>query len=178
MLVVSAAIQEVEGVENPKLMIMVPLGMQLQPGLKSILYSKEQWEKVQKNEKIEEKQLKVVDLKYTLCHGGGCTAEAEASKDMVEAMKTGGGIVVLALNPVAQRVAFPPVPLDGFNAAHAGPPVDNKAYAQARGQFMQQVRQRQAELLKKHQEQQAQAAANAPTAPAQQAPAQPAPAKK
>jgi hypothetical protein len=70
------------------------------------------------------------------------------------------------------------VPLDGFGAAYAGPPVDNKAYAELRNQFMQQVRQRQAELVKQQQAQQSQAAGSAPAASPQPAPAQPAPAKK
>lgn len=153
MVLVSAAIREVEGMEKQHLMIMVPLGMAIPPGVKAAVYSKEQWEKAQKNEKIDDKQLKPIDLKYSLCHPGGCTAEVEASKDLVESMKTGGGIMVLAINANAQAIAFP-VPLDGFTAAHTGAPVDNKAYEQARGELMKQIRQRQAELIKQHQEKQ------------------------
>jgi invasion protein IalB len=179
MVLVSAAIRQVEGNDKQQLMVMVPLGMAIQPGLRAAVYPKELWEKAQKNEKVDEKQLKPVELKYSLCHPAGCTAEVEATKETVESLKTGGGLMVLAMNAAAQPVAFP-VPLEGFNAAHAGAPVDNKAYAQARGQLMQQIRQRQAELLKQHQAQQAQAAASAPSPqqpPAQAAPA-PASAKK
>jgi invasion protein IalB len=179
MVLVSAAIRQVEGNDKQQLMVMVPLGMAIQPGLKAAVYPKELWLKAQKNEKVDEKQLKPVELKYSLCHPAGCTAEVEATKETVESLKTGGGLMVLAMNAAAQPVAFP-VPLEGFNAAHAGAPVDNKAYAQARGQLMQQIRQRQAELLKQHQAQQAQAGGSAPSAqpPAQAAPAQPAPTKK
>lgn len=153
MVLVSAAIREVEGMEKEHLMVMVPLGMAIPPGLKAAVYTKEQWAKAQKNEKFDEKQLKPVSLNYSLCHPAGCTAEVEATKELVESMKTGGGLMVLAINANAQPIAFP-VPLDGFAAAHAGAPVDNKAYAQARGQLMQQIRQRQAELIKQHQEKQ------------------------
>ena len=145
-------------------MIMVPLGMALPPGLKAAVYSKELWEKAQKNEKIDEKQLKPIDLKYTLCHPAGCTAEVEAPKDLLDSMKTGGGLMILAINAGAQPIAFP-VPLDGFTAAHAGAPVDNQAYAQARGQLMQQIRQRQMELAKQQQEQQQKQKQAAPAAP-------------
>jgi invasion protein IalB len=165
MVLVSAALRDVEGMDKQHLMIMVPLGMAIPPGLKAAVYSKELWEKAQKNEKIDESQLKPFDLKYSLCHPAGCTAEIEASKELVDSLKTGGGLMVLAINAAAQPVAFP-VPLDGFNAANSGPPVDNKAYAEARGQLMQQIRQRQAELMKQYQEQQQQqqkqAAGNAP----------------
>jgi invasion protein IalB len=178
MVLVSAAIRQVDGNSKQQLMVMVPLGMAIQPGLRAAVYSKELWEKAQKNEKIDEKLLKPVELKYSLCHPAGCTAEVEASKELVESFKTGGGLMVLAMNAAAQPVAFP-VPLDGFNTAHSGSPVDNKTYAQARGQLMQQIRQRHAELVKQHQAQQAQAAGKTPENQAQQpAPGQPAPAKK
>lgn len=169
MVLVSAAIRTVEGMDKQHLMVMVPLGMAIPPGLKAAVYSKDLWEKAQKNEKIDEKLLKPIDLKYSLCHPAGCTAEVEAPKDLVDSMKTGGGLMVLAINAAAQPIAFP-VPLDGFNTANSGPPVDNQAYAQARGQLMQQIRQRQAELMKQYQEQQQKQAAGAPPA-AQQPPA-------
>jgi invasion protein IalB len=177
MVLVSAAIRQVEGNDKRQLMVMVPLGMAIQPGLRAAVYPKELWEKAQKNEKIDEKQLKSVELKYSLCHLAGCNAEVEASPELVESLKTGGGLVVLAMSAAAKPVAFP-VPLEGFNAAYSGPPVDNQVYAQARGQFIQQVRQRQAELLKQHQAQQAQATGSAPAPQPQPGPAQAAPAKK
>ncbi len=155
MVLVSAAIRDVEGMDKDHLMVMVPLGMAIPPGLKAAVYTKEQWAKAQKNEKIDEKQLKPISLHYSLCHPAGCTAEIEASKEIVDSMKTGGGLMVLAINTNGQPIAFP-VPLDGFAAAHAGAPVDNKAYAEARGQLMQQIRQRQAELMKQYQEKQKQ----------------------
>jgi len=157
MVLVSAAIREVEGMDKEHLMIMVPLGMAIPPGIKAAVYTKEQWEKAQKNEKIDEKQLKPISLHYSLCHPAGCTAEVEATKELVDSMKTGGGLMVLAINANAQPIAFP-VPLDGFTAAHTGAPVDNQAYAQARGQLMQQIRARQAEMIKERQEKQKEAA--------------------
>jgi invasion protein IalB len=148
MVLVSAAIRQIQGGDKEHLMIMVPLGMALPPGLKAAVYTKEQWEKTSKNEKIDEKELKPIDLKYSLCHPSGCTAETEATKEIIEQMKTGGGIMVLAMNASAQPIGFP-VPLDGFADAFAGKPVDNAEYKKARGQLMAQIRQRQQEAYEK-----------------------------
>jgi invasion protein IalB len=148
MVLVSAAIRQVEGSTDDHLMIMVPLGMALPPGIKAAVYTKEQWAKASKNEKIDDKDLKPIDLKYSLCHASGCTAETTATKEIVEQMKTGGGIMVLAMNAQAQPIGFP-VPLDGFSEAFAGKPVDNAEYKKARGQLMAQIRQRQQEAYEK-----------------------------
>ena len=62
------------------LMVMVPLGMALPPGIsapRSIPRSS--GPQAAKNEKIDEKTLKPIELKYSLCHPAGCTAEIEAT---------------------------------------------------------------------------------------------------
>jgi hypothetical protein len=149
MVMVSAAIREIEGSDKKSMMVMVPLGMALPPGLRAAVYTKEQWAQAAKNEKIDEKTLKPIALKYSLCHAAGCTAEVEATADIVEQMKTGGGIMVIAMNAGAQPIGFP-VPLDGFVEAYAGKPVDNKEYAKARGQLMAQIRERQQAAIEKY----------------------------
>ena len=148
MVLVSAAIREVEGSDKKSLMIMVPLGMALPPGLRAAVYTKEQWAAAAKNEKIDEKTLKPIELKYALCHPAGCTAETEATPEILDEMSKGGGMMVLAMNAAAQPVGFP-VPLDGYNEAAAGPPVDNKKYAEARGALMKQIRERQVQMAEK-----------------------------
>lgn len=148
MVLVSAAIREVEGHDDKHLMVMVPLGMALPPGLRAAVYTKDQWAKVAKNEKVDDKELKPIDLKYSLCHPSGCTAEVEATADIIEQMKTGGGIMVVAMNAAAQPIGFP-VPLDGFGDAFAGKPVDNAEYKKARGQLMAQIRERQKQAYEK-----------------------------
>ena len=153
MVLVSAAIRQVEGSDKDHLMIMVPLGMAIPPGLKAAVYTAEQWEKASKNEEIDDSELKPIDLKFSLCHASGCTAEVEATKDIVEQMKSGGGIMILAMNAQAKPVGFP-VPLDGFTAAYDGEPVDNEEYKKARGQLMAQIRQRQQAAYEKWKEEQ------------------------
>jgi len=173
MVMVSAAVREIEGNDKKSMMVMVPLGMALPPGLRAAVYTKEQWAQAAKNEKIDEKTLKPIALKYSLCHAAGCTAEVEATAEIVEQMKTGGGIMVIAMNAGAQPIGFP-VPLDGFVEAFAGKPVDNKEYAKARGQLMAQIRERQQAAVEKYKAEQMKnlpppppdAAGAAPAAPA------------
>lgn len=174
MVLVSAALRHVDGQDKDHFMIMVPLGMAIPPGVRAAVYTKEQWEKAAKNEKIDEKALKPVELKYSLCHPAGCTAETEATKELLDGMMSGGGIMVLALNASAQPIAFP-VPLDGFAEAQKGAPVDNKKYAEARGQLMQQIRERQKMMIEQMRQEQAEKAAkggDAAAAPKAAAPAE------
>jgi Invasion associated locus B (IalB) protein len=123
----------------------VPLGMAVPPGIRAYVYSKDQWAAAAKSEKVDEKNLKPIELKYSLCHPAGCTAEVEATKDILDQMAAGGGMMVLAINAAAQPVAFP-VPLDGYNEAAAGPAVDNEKYGKARAALMQSIRKRQQEM--------------------------------
>jgi invasion protein IalB len=177
MVMVSAAIREIEGADKKSMMVMVPLGMALPPGLRAAVYTKEQWAQAAKNEKIDEKALKPVSLKYSLCHAAGCTAEVEATPEIIEQMKTGGGIMVIAMNAGAQPIGFP-VPLDGFTEAFSGKPVDNKEYAKARGQLMAQIRERQQAALEKYKAEQMKNLPPEPPANAAAAPAAAPAAKK
>jgi invasion protein IalB len=179
MVLVSAAVRQVDGQDKQHFMVMVPLGMLIQPGMRASIYPKDLWEKAQKNEKIEEAKLKGIKLGYTLCHPAGCTAEVEAPAELITDLKTAGGIVIFSINAAGQAVGFP-VPLAGFEQAFAGGPVDNKQYGEARKALMQQIAQRQHELAEEQKKQQA--AGQAPGAAQQPAPptkaATPAPAKK
>lgn len=146
MVMVSAAIRQIEGNNKKSLMIMVPLGMALQPGLRAAVYSKDQWAKASKKEKIDQSKLKPMSLKFSLCHPAGCTAEIEASDDLIKQMQTGGGLMVLAINAAGRPIGFP-VPLTGFATTLAGKPIDNAVYRRERGKLMQQIRERQKKLI-------------------------------
>lgn len=150
MVVVSAALRVVDKQERPTVMIMVPLGMAIPPGVKAAVYTKDQWERARNKKKVADKELKPISLKYTLCHPAGCTAEAPAPDGLVKSMQNGGGLMVLALNAAGRPVAFP-VPLIGFKEAHAGKPVDSKKYGQARAALMQNIRQKMRERVLKAQ---------------------------
>ncbi len=131
---VSAAIRQVEGRDTKSLMVMVPLGMALPAGVQA---------KVDENEPIK--------LNYTLCHVGGCTAETEATDEIIQQFESGEQVVVAAMNLAGQPIGFP-VPLTGFTTAYAGDPVDNEKYRNARQQLMQTIRQRQIAMMRRAQE--------------------------
>jgi invasion protein IalB len=153
MVLVSAAVRQVSGQDKQALMVMVPLGMLLQPGMRANIYPKDQWELVQKNEKVDESKLKGIQLAYTLCHPAGCTAETEATADLLNTMKTSGGLLVFAINAAGAPMVFP-VPLAGFDKSYGGPPIDTKQYSEARKSLMQQIAQRQQQLIEEQKKKQ------------------------
>lgn len=161
MVLVSAAVRQVTGQDKQALMVMVPLGMLLQPGMRAAIYPKAEWELVQKNEKVDESKLKGLQLAYTLCHPAGCTAETEATPELLNAMKSSAGMLVFAINATGAPVAFP-IPLSGFDASYAGPPIDTKQYSEARKSLMQQIAQRQHQLMEEQKKQQEGQGANPP----------------
>jgi invasion protein IalB len=172
MVLVSAAIRQIEGADKNHLMVMVPLGMAVHPGLRATVYTKEMWELAQKNQKVDDSKLDPVKLSYALCHPAGCTAEVEAGNDVVAKMKTGGGLMIMAINAQGQVIAFP-VPLTGFAEAFDGKPVDNQKYSEARKTLMAQIAQRQQQMMEEYRKQQATGSAGgqqAPTAAAKGAP--------
>ena len=148
MVLVSAAVRQVDGQDKQHFMVMVPLGMLIQPGMRASIYPKDQWELVQKNEKIDETKLKSITLAYTLCHPAGCTAETEATPELISELKQNAGLVVLAINVNGQAVGFP-VPLIGFEQSYTGNPVDTKQYSEARRALMQRFAKFQEEQKKK-----------------------------
>jgi invasion protein IalB len=173
MVLVSAAIRQIEGADKNHLMVMVPLGMAIHPGLRATVYTKELWELAQKNQKVDDSKLDPVKLSYALCHPAGCTAEVEAGNDVVGKLKTGGGLMIMAINAQGQVIAFP-VPLTGFAEAFDGQPVDNQKYSEARKTLMAQIAQRQQQAMEEYRKQQATGSAGggqqAPSAAAKGAP--------
>jgi invasion protein IalB len=182
---VSAAIRQVEGIEKQQFMVMVPLGMAVQPGMQGALYDKEQWDKLQKSEKIDDTKIKTFNIPYSVCHGGGCTGEIDSTPEIIKDLKTNTVLVVYAMSGQGEPIAFP-VPLNGFETALAGPPVDNAAYSQARRSAMQQIAARQQQLIEDYKKQNAElqnmqgnkAFGNAPAGAAPAPAGTPAPAAK
>lgn len=183
---VSAAIRQVDEGKDPLLMVMVPLGMALPPGIQVGIYPKDMWDKIQKGEKVDDSKLVPIKMNYILCHSAGCTGETAASADMLKDFKTNGGIIVYAVSGTGQPVAFP-IPLTGFEQALGGPPADNAEYTKQRRALMQQIAENQQKMIEEYRKQQEELAKSqgqvkgagqqAPAAPAQ-APAKAAPAKK
>jgi Invasion associated locus B (IalB) protein len=110
---------------------MVPPEMDRAPGLRAAVYTKAMWEKAQRNEKIDEARLRPFDLKFKSCPPADCTAEVEASDGLIASMSAGAGLMILAINKLGEVIGYP-VPLNGFGAALAGPPVDREDYNRMR----------------------------------------------
>ena len=145
MVLVSAAIRQVEGLDKQHLMVMVPLGMAIQPGLRATIYSKDLWEKAQKNEKVDDAKLTPVKLNFSLCHPAGCTAELELTKELMDQLRGNAGLMIFSINANGQVIAFP-VPLSGFSTALDGQPVDNAKYTDERRRLMKEIADRQEAL--------------------------------
>ena len=163
MVLVSAAIRAVEGQDKQHLMVMVPLGMALQPGLRASIYNKELWDKAQKNEKVDDANLKPEQLKFTLCHPAGCTAEIELTKEFQDKLKSNAGLMIFSINGNGQVIAFP-VPLTGFAQALDGKPADNQEYMKQRANLMKMIGERQQAAFEEYKKQQETGGKQQPTA--------------
>jgi hypothetical protein len=126
--------------------------MALPAGMQAGVYPKDMWDKIQKNEKVDDSKLKPIKLMYTLCHAAGCTAETEATAEVVKEISDGAGMIVYAVNGNGQPIAFP-VPLNGFKESLAGPAADNKDYAEKRRALMQQIAENQKKAIEEYQKQ-------------------------
>jgi invasion protein IalB len=153
MVLVSAAIREVEAQDKKHMMVMVPLGMAIQPGLRAKVYDKAMWDATQKNEKVDDSKLETIKLNFSLCHPAGCTAEIDLTPEIMNKVKVGAGIMVFAINANGQVIAFP-VPLNGFATALAGAPIDNTKYSEARKALMQQIALRQQAMIEEYKKKQ------------------------
>jgi invasion protein IalB len=101
--VVTAAIVQSEGQKN-LLRVVLPLGMQLIYGTRVIV-----------------DQSTPIVAPYGICSAHGCTADYEATPDMIHKMKTGQSLVVQAINSTGQPLSLM-LPLADFSQAYEGAP--------------------------------------------------------
>ena len=123
---VSAALRRVEGQDKQHFMVMVPLGKLIKPGIRATNLSPRPGASIQTNQGIneaDESRLQSLTLAYMLCHLAGCTAEVEATPELLASLKSGGGVMVLATRESGDTVRFP-IPLRGFAQALEGEPFD------------------------------------------------------
>ena len=165
--IVSAAVQQLEGIERLGMMIMVPsaVGLTIPTGMRVFVYTKEQWEKVSKKEKVDEATLPSQDLRFTMCHQNGCTAENEATPALLDAMKKGAVLVALAIHVSGRPISFE-VPLTGFGATFTGTAIDNALYNSERAKLWETIKANQIDQMKRFQEQLQNPAAPAAGGPA------------
>lgn len=155
-LVISAAIRQIEGENNQRLMIMIgrQSTIDLQPGLRATFYSKQAWENVLKNPQKEDAKCATRKLQFKWCHPDGCTAEVELDSKFKDLLISNDGLMVFSTSINGKTSALP-VPLAGFVQALEGPPMDRDRYnAQYRTLMVHPVQRQQVlfEEFKKQQE--------------------------
>lgn len=133
MVLVAAAIRQVEGQKKETLLVRLPTAIALA---------------IQAGVQIRVDNHKPVMLKYTLCYATSCQAETEMTPELLKSFRTGKQLVVAAVNLQRKAIGFP-IPLAGFSKAYDGPPVDTAKYEAARRHLLELIRQRQIELAKK-----------------------------
>ena len=127
-LLVSSAIREVEGADKKGLLVTVPLGMVIPAGL-GVFFDDEKDEK------------KVIKLNFDACLPSGCTAEGEATPEILDQMGKAKIMTVVAISVQGTRVGFK-VPMGGFGTAMAGKPTDTAKFLNARKTLLMQLRER------------------------------------
>jgi len=128
---ISAAIRLISEPKQETVMIMVPLGRLLRPGLF-----------------LRVDQEKPLTMPYSFCTAVGCVAEMPATPEIISILKKGGEIAIGTIDVTRKKIGFK-VPLTGFAGAYDGPPIDRKVYAKARKEMFMQIRKRQIELAKR-----------------------------
>lgn len=137
---VSLGIREIEGEKKKLMLVAVPPGVLLQPGMR-----------------INIDQNQPVAARFSICFPNNCFAEAEATDATVAQMKKGNNVIVRVFNQQGQEVGFA-VKLDGFAKAYDGAPIDPKVVEQEQKRLQDELQKRAEEARKKLIEQGGQAA--------------------
>jgi invasion protein IalB len=109
-LAVAAVLIEPPGESRKILRVTLPLEMQLPEGTRIMV-----------------DQGQSINAPYISCVRTGCIADYEASKELIDQLKRGQGLVVEGINSQGQVVSFV-LPLFDFAKAYDGPPTDSKSF--------------------------------------------------
>ncbi|TYC53853.1 invasion associated locus B family protein [Rhodobacterales bacterium] len=120
------AIQEVEGEARKKLLVAVPTGVLIQPGLR-----------------IQIDDGKPLQAKYSICAPNACYAELAIDDSFINSMKQGGEMRVAPYNQQAKEIVFK-MTLIGFTKVYDGEPM-NIADLQKRQEELQSELQKRAD---------------------------------
>ena len=120
------AIQETEGEARKKLLVAVPTGVLIQPGVR-----------------IQIDDGKPVQGKYSICAPNACYAELAIDDSFINTMKQGGEVIVAPYNQQAKEIVFK-MTLIGFTKVYDGEPM-NIAELQKRQEELQSELQKRAD---------------------------------
>lgn len=122
----SVAIREISGEQRKVLLIAVPPGMLIQPGLR-----------------VQVDTGKQEQAKYSICFPNACYAEMVINDATIGSYKRGQQLVLTTLNQQAKPVTFP-ISLNGFTKVYDGPAL-NPAEIEARQERLESELQKRAE---------------------------------
>jgi invasion protein IalB len=131
---VSAALIEPEGEPNRLFRITLPNPLQLQYGTRVIV-----------------DQQPPMTAPFITCLAKGCTADYEATPDLIAKLKHGQMLTIQAINVAGAALSFP-LPLVNFAKANEGPPTDPKVFEeqpQQQKKLQDELQRRADEALKK-----------------------------
>ena len=130
-LIASVALRDTEGEPKKTLLIAVPPGILVQPGMRVMIDKGKQEE-----------------VKYRICFPNACYADLDLSDQMAGDLKKGNLLIVTALN-LQQKPTGYPFRLDTFKTAMESKGVDPTASQQSQDQLQQQLQKRAEEAAKK-----------------------------
>ncbi len=120
----SVAIREIAGEARKTLLIAVPPGMLIQPGLR-----------------VQVDAGKQVEAKYGICFPNACYSEVVVDAGFVTTMKKGGKLVLTTLNQQAKPVPFE-LTLAGFTKVYDGAPIDAAALQEKQEKLQSELQKR------------------------------------
>lgn len=126
----SVAIREEKGAGKRQMVIALPTGMLLQPGVRLVV-----------------DQGTAVPGKYSVCMPNVCYAELEAPDSVIASMKKGTTLTVQVLTYEGKSLPMP-LQLAGFGKAYDGPATDPKAFQSDQKKLQEQLEQKAKDALK------------------------------
>ncbi|WP_349360606.1 invasion associated locus B family protein [Stappia sp.] len=127
----SVAVRETVGEARKTLLLAVPPGMLIQPGLR-----------------VQVDGGKQSEAKYSICFPNACYSELVIDEGFVNSMKAGANLVLTTLNQQAKQVPFQ-LTLTGFTKVYDGDPIDAAALQQRQQQLQSELQKRAEEARQK-----------------------------
>jgi len=117
----SAALVESEGEPKRILRVILPLGMQIQPGTRFFI-----------------DQGPAAQRPYLVCFANGCMSDYDADAVLVAKLARGQELVIQAIDSSGQPVTVK-LPLTDFAKAYEGPPIDPKVLEERQKRLQEEV---------------------------------------
>ncbi len=127
----SVAIREIEGEARKTLLIAVPTGMLIQPGLR-----------------IQVDAGKQTEAKYGICFPNACYSELVIDDAFINSMKQGGKLILTTLNQQAKAIPLE-LTLIGFTKIYDGEPMDVAELQKKQDQLQAELQRRADEARQK-----------------------------